>query len=202
MNALSNQSTHLLKLPIAVFSAGLLLLPLMPASAAGGGKTLKGTFHSSDGVSGKFVDTIEVNGATTTEKRVLTRKSDGATSTDTTVTTKTSDTSETVVYTHVGYGTSATYTSTKTVTKVKGGATGLGTYTDANGVSGTLKSLDTTSGLTDISATQATDANNAVTTDLHTQETDADRGLIKDITVAPDGTVSSTVSTFTILSDR
>jgi hypothetical protein len=201
MNALSNRSTHLLKLPIAVFSAGFLLLPLAPASAAGG-RTLKGTFHSSDGVTGKFVETIDVNGDTTTDKRVLTRKSDGATSTDTTVTTKTSDTSETVVYTHLGYGASAAYTSTKTVTKIKGGATSAGTYTDASGGAGTIKSLDTTAGLTSISATQSTDASNAVTTDLHTQETDADRGLIKDITVAPDGTVTATVSTFTILSDR
>jgi hypothetical protein len=109
-------------------------------------KTIKGHFHSTDGNSGSFVETVDTDGDVVTTTVVYTRNSDKETSTDiSTVTGKdTGVGTYTVAYSHTDYGTTAAYTSNRTVDYVKGGGhVGTGTYTTAAGVTGTFRTLET-----------------------------------------------------------
>ncbi len=161
-------------------------------------KTVKGDFRSSDGNSGTYVATIAVNGEVTTETVVYTRSSDQETSTDITTTTKDpADKSRTISYSHTDYGSTAEFTSNKTIAKVKGGFSGSGTYTTAAGTTGTLTSLESSASGVSAKTTTYTSSAGKVTTNLRLEEDALDLGIvaIKVLALNPDGTTTATVTT-------
>lgn len=180
-------------LTIAAFTA--LSLAPTDASAQSDITTIRGDFKDSNGNKGTYVATITKDGTSTTEQVVFTRKSDQATSTDTTTTVKNTDGSRTVNFSHNNFGATAQFTSAKTVTPEKHGqAYGTGTYTTAEGVSGTVTTLE--SGIGGTTAVNSTRASaNGTTIELRLRESGLGFTADKIITLNPDGTVSAAINT-------
>jgi hypothetical protein len=153
-------------------------------------KTIKGRFHSTDGNSGNFVETIDTDGDVVTDTVVYTRNSDQETSTDiTTVTGKdTGMGTYTVAFSHTDYGATAAFTSNKTVDYVKGGGhVGMGTYTTATGTTGTFRTLETVASDVKIVSTAYVPATGTGTNELRVQEESFGFTAIRDLTLDPDG---------------
>ena len=155
--------------------------------------TVRGDFKSTDGDKGTFVRTVSEATTGTTEMTVFTRHSDQATSTNTTTTVKNADGTRTVTYSHNDFGATAEYTSTKTVTpEKKGDAYGVGTYTDATGISGTFTTLE--SNLGNISTVDGTYVSASGTTnELRLNDDELRLREHKTVTRGPDGTVTAVV---------
>ena len=163
-------------------------------------KAIKGDYHSSDGNSGTYVETITINGNTKTDDVISTRNSDKKTSTDNTSTTVNPDKSRTITHSETAYGATAEFTSQRTVDKVKGGFSGTGTYTTAAGVSGTLTSLETSAGTDGVRTIAYTASTGGVTTDLRVEYDGFGFALVKTFSLAPDGTTTANVTTHYITS--
>jgi hypothetical protein len=159
-------------------------------------KTIKGEFNSTDGNHGTYVETTATEGNVETITIVYTRQSDKETSTDITV--KTPDTatkSYTVSYSHTDYGSTAKFTSDKTVDKVKGGYVGSGTYTNADGVSGKFRTLETTvDGINVISAAYIP-ATGTGTNELRVEQDALGFIAVRTLTVTPTGATTSVITT-------
>jgi hypothetical protein len=189
---------HINTLAVAAFAAlGLMLSS--GAAFAQTTKTIKGNFHSNDGNNGSFVETIATDGDSKTDTLVYTRRSDKATSTDifTTVTNPTND-SYTVAYSHTDYGSTAEFTSNKTVDKVKGGYFGSGTYTTATGITGTLRSLETKASDVGVTSTAyLPSTGTAGTNDLRVEEDALGFKVVRTLSVDSNGTTTSVITTRT-----
>ena len=158
-------------------------------------KTITGDFRFTDGNKGTYVRTITTTATTESDVTVFTRASDQATSTDTTDTTENSDGTRLVQYSHNDFGATAQYTASKTVTPQKHGeASGTGTYTTAAGVSGSLTTLETKIGRIIAADETFTDAT-GTTRDLHLKDSEAGFTLDKIITMAADGSISTSIHT-------
>jgi hypothetical protein len=158
-------------------------------------KTRKGAFKSTDGNRGTFIETVVTNGDTKTDTFVYTRGSDKETSTDITTTTDVSATSHTVSYSHTDYGSTTPFVSKKTVDEVKGGNFGTGTYTNADGVSGTFRTLETSAGSVSVVSAAYIPSTGAGTNDLRVEEDTLGFKVVRTLSVDPAGTTSSITNT-------
>ncbi len=159
-------------------------------------KTIKGTFHASDGKKGSYVETVATDGDAVTVTFVYKDKATKETSTEVTTTTKVSDDSYTVAYSHTDFGTTAAFTYNKTIDKVAGGFTGKGTYTNADGTKGTVTSIDSGAGEVDVvSSTYAPASGDVGAHDLVVEEDGVSSVTIRTITVDPSGAVKSALVT-------
>ncbi len=184
-------------LAVAAFAAFGLLFS-SGAAFAQTMKTIKGNFHSNDGNDGTFVETVATNGDSKTDTVVYTRKSDHATSTDiTTKVTNPANDSYTVAYSHTDFGSTAEFTSNKTVDKVKGGFFGSGTFTTAAGVTGTLRTLETNAADVNVISNAYLPATGAGTNDLRVEEDALGFVVTRTLSVDPSGTTKSIVTTRT-----
>jgi hypothetical protein len=179
----------------AIAAAGLIFTS--GAALAGTTRTVKGVFHRTDGKNGTYVETIDTDGDTVTDTVILTLKDSKETATD--ITTKVTDSathSYTVAYTHTDFGSTAQFTSNKTVDKKKGGEVGTGTYTDVAGVSGTFTTLETSQG--DVGAVTAayTPSSGAKgTSDVRLEEDALGFKAVRYFTLLPSGNTTSLVTT-------
>ena len=178
----------------AIAAVGLLLTS--GAALAQTTKTIKGHFHSTDGNHGIYVETIATDGDTETKTVVYTREPDKETSTDITNTVGKGTGTRTVAYSHTDFGSTAEFTASKTITKVKGGFVGTGTYTTAAGVTGTLKTLETfAADVSVVTATYTPSTGTGDTTDLRLEEDALGFVAVKDITIDPNGNTVSYINT-------
>ena len=180
-------------LAAATFAAGMFLTAAASAQTT---RTVSGDFKSSDGNSGTFVRTIVNSGATLTDTTVFTRNSDKETSTDVDSRTKNTDGTIAVTYSHTDFGATAAYTAQKTVTKEKNGQfVAKGTYTTATGDSGTLSILESKTGPVDVTSNLHVSPTTGTTQVLDLEEDEFGFNIDKHITLAPDGTVTTVVTT-------
>ena len=177
----------------ATFAVGLFLTAAASAQSI---KTIDGDFKSSDGNQGTFVRTVSVTGTTTTTSTVFTRSSDKATSTNVDARTKNGDGTTTVSYSHTEFGATAAYKSLKTVTKEKHGQfVGKGTYTTATGDSGTVSLLENRDGPVDVTSNLHVSPTTGTTQILDLEDGEFGFSVDKHITLNPDGTVTTVVTT-------
>ncbi len=170
--------------------------------------TASGTFRTSDGSKGNYTVTYSFSGATTTTTSVYTLLSSTQTSTDTTVTTNNLDGSRIVTFSHLGFGATVPFSSTTTypttiqttaatVTSPKGtsGAVGTGTYTAADGTSGTLVSLLTHGNQEVITSTEYTSAVGVRTRELRIENNGGTNQVIRTLTVDSANALTATALT-------
>ena len=159
--------------------------------------TAKGQFRDSSGNSGTFVETFTVADDVTTDTVVYTLSSDSTqTSTETLTTTTNTDGTKTVVYSDLGFGATAAFTSTTTyAASTKGVAAGTGTFTAADGTTGTLIALSIHNGPTSITNTDFTSAAGAVTREVRLEEKGGGGDSVKTVDVDAAGTVTVTTVT-------
>ena len=189
---------------LTIAAAGLLSLSTAQANDLFSNGSFNGNFRYNDGTTtsaGTFVETHATSGTTTTDTVVYTLTSTGATSTDTTATTTNTDESKTVVYTHTAFGATASfaatvtfpaYTTTRTtnrgstITRTSASPYGTGTFTAADGTTGTL----TTIVADGIEATDLNDATTGLTREL--REDGDGFASSKTYSVSPAGVVTIT----------
>ena len=177
----------------ATFAVGLFLTAAASAQSI---KTIDGDFKSSDGSQGTFVRTISTTGETTTTTTVFTRNSDKETSTNVDARTKNTDGTVAVSYSHTDFGATAAYKSQKTITREKHGQfVGKGTYTTATGDTGTLSILESKGGPVDVTSNLHVSATTGTTQVLDLDDEEFGFNVNKHITLNPDGTVTTVVTT-------
>ena len=178
---------------LAALTVGLLLTATVSAQTT---KTYSGVFHSTDGNNGTYVRTTTVNGATLSSTIVYTRESDKATATDTYTRTTDGEGNRTVNIDDKDFGATAAYVAQKTVTKEKHGQfVGKGTYTTATGDSGTLSTLESAGGFVNVLSNIHTSPTTGVTQMLDLRDREFGFTAVKHITLAPNGTVTTVVTT-------
>ncbi len=187
-------------LAAATLAAGLFLaagaVSAQSTAPASTTKTITGNFKSTDGNKGTYVRTIVTEGVTQTDTTVFTRASDQATATD--VTTRTNQGNGVVVFNikNTGFGETASYIATKTVTRQgRGNFAGTGTYTTPSGDSGTLTTLESNGAQVNVETTLRNSPKTGITEDLNLEDSEFGFTLVKHIVLSPDGTVKTTVST-------
>lgn len=159
--------------------------------------TTSGVFQNSNGESGTFVETVTLNSADSkSDVTVFTRKSDQATRTETRDLTKNDDGTRTVDYRDTEYGSTAAFSSHKVLTREKDGQfSGAGTYTTADGTTGTLTTLESKAETVDaVSAVYRTSAG-AISNDLRLEDSEPSFRVVKTVHLAADGTVTTLVHT-------
>ena len=178
---------------LAALTVGLMLTATASAQTT---KTYSGVFHSTDGNSGTYVRTTTVNGDTLSSTIVYTRESDKATATDTYTRTTDAEGDRTVTINDKDFGATASYVAQKTVTKEKHGQfVGKGTYTTATGDTGTLSTLESKAAFVDVLSDIHTSPTTGVTQFLDLRDREFGFTVIKHITLAPNGTVTTVVTT-------
>jgi hypothetical protein len=181
----------------AIAAVGLLLTAGLAQAQTT--KTIKGHFHSSDGNRGTYIETVDTNGDVVTDTVVYTRQSDKETSTDISIVTgkDTGTGTYTVAFSHTDYGTTAAFTSMKTVVYVKGeGHVGNGTYTNADGVAGTFRTLEYYVKDIKIESSAYVPSTGTGTNELRVEEDALGFKTVRTLTVAPDDKITSVDATF------
>ena len=182
--------------PILTLALSLCALAPTLASAQTTTETITGDFKSTDGNSGTYVNTITTDGATKTERIVFTRTSDGAISTDSRTAVKNSDHTRSVTYSHTDFGATAAFTSQKVVTREKHGQfIGKGTYTTATGDTGTLSTLESQAGSDNVVSEIDNSPTTGITQTLRLHEDVIGFHVVKTLSLAPDGTLTTVVNT-------
>lgn len=191
-------STKFLPLALGVtalgFSAGSLLAdePVYPVV-----HTTSGVYKNSNGEGGTFVETVTKNSAdSTSDVIVYTRGSDQATSTDTRNVTKNGDGTKTVDYRSTQFGSTAAFASHKTITREKNGQfVGTGTYTTADGTTGTLTTLESQAETVNVVSAVYRSTDDAITNDLRLEDSEPLFHVVKTIHLGPDGKATTLVHT-------
>ena len=160
-----------------------------------------GKFKSTDGTTGSFKESEILFDLNRSSSRtiVFTRSIDRATRTEETDYLTNPDGTHTENVSVTDYGATAAFTSSRTITTLaRGQSTGQGTYTTADGVSGTLTTLETVSSLGVDALTSVYNSPTAgVSTEQRTQTVPAGKVVVKTIHVDADGTATSVIQTRT-----
>ena len=160
-----------------------------------------GSFKSSDGISGTYKETEILFDLNRSSSRtiVFTRRSDEATRTEKTDYLTNPDGTHTENVSITDYGATAAFTSSRVITTLgRRQSTGQGTYTTADGVSGTLTTLETASSLgVDALTTVYNSPTGGISVEQRTQTVPAGKVIVKTIGVNPGGAATSVIQTRT-----
>lgn len=160
-----------------------------------------GRFKSTDGVTGTYRETevfFDLN-RSSSRTIIFTRATDKATRTETTTDTLNADGTRMVTFTATDYGATSSFTSNTTVTVLgRGQSVGQGIYTTADGVTGTLTTLDTTSPGVEVLSTTYRSPAAGISAEQRTQiAAGAGKVTVKTVGVDPTGTAASVIQTRT-----
>lgn len=160
-----------------------------------------GSFKSTDGIAGTYKETEVLYDLNRSSSRtvIFTRSIDKATRTETTDYLTNPDGTHTENVSVTDYGATAAFTSSRVITSLgRGQSTGQGIYTTADGVSGTLTTLETASSLgTDALTSVYNSPTAGVSTEQRTQTVPSGKVVVKTIRVDADGHPTSVVQTRT-----
>ena len=170
--------------------------------------SFSGSYTSSDGTTGTFVETRTVADSVTTDKIVYTQASTALTSTDTAVVTLNTDDSATLAFTHLGFGSTVPFTADFTfaatsvtlmdgTTKTFPGSYGVGTYKYASGATGTASTFVSAGPGGTTAATDLLSETTGLTRQLLSVEGDFHGITTKTITVTPAGDLTTATVTLT-----
>lgn len=145
--------------------------PASAATSTSKDRTISGTFTSSDGNKGTYVETYTVVGAVATDTIVYTSTTLSETSTETLTTTTNTDGTKTVVFSKLGFGATVAFTSTITyITSTGGNAVGTGTFVAVDGTVGTVTAVLAKNGQTSITSIDFTSALGVLTREVRLEE--------------------------------
>ncbi len=168
-------STPFLALAFAscLVAAGVSSAPSASAASSTTSKdrTVTGTFTSSDGNKGTYVETYTIVGTVATDTIVYTSTTLSETSTETLTTTTNTDGTKVVVFSDLGFGATVAFTSTITYgIGTSGNAVGTGTFVAVDGTTGTLTAILAKNGQTSITSIAFTSALGVLTREVRLEE--------------------------------
>ena len=200
------------RVPAAIAAVCLSLVPAVVSAQTGSRAPVKppgdgteitlgggdGTFKSTDGTRGTFSQTVRFYSATSSGTTVIyVRSSDGAKRIETTADQTGPDGIRTETFTSIDYNASSSFQSDRTITELgRGQYAGQGIYTTAEGVSGTLTTLETQSATgVDTTTFVYNSAVGGISTEQRTQTEISGKTVIKTASVDASGKSASVVQT-------
>ena len=179
-----------------LFAVNAAPLRAAPRSLAAQDHTASGNFQTGDGSKGTYTETFTVSGAVTTDTVVYTLTSSAETSTVTTTTTANTDGTQTVEFSDLAFGATTAFTSTTNYTPDSSGdAVGTGTFTAADGTTGTLTAVKVRAEHVNTTSFNFTNTAGALTRQVRLEE----RGGPGDLLKVADVDVLGTLTTTTIM---